>query len=62
MAPQASQSKVQELYRIAHENLSGGPPSQDAAAKIAQALSTLPYNVMLSSSFGASPIIVTGCS
>ena len=42
MAPQASQSKVQELYRIAKANLSGGPPSQDAAADIAQALSTLP--------------------
>ncbi len=39
MAPQASQSKIQNLYRLAKEHLSGRPPSQAAATEIAEALS-----------------------
>ena len=38
---QASQSKLQDLYRVAKQHLSGSPPSQDAAAEIAEALSEL---------------------
>ena len=40
MAAQASQPKIQELYQLAKEHLSNGPPSQVAAAKIATALGT----------------------
>lgn len=39
VAPEASQSKIQELYRLAKVHLSGSPPSQDAATEIAEALS-----------------------
>ena len=43
VAPEASQSKIQELYRLAKVHLSGRPPSQDAAAEIAEALSESSY-------------------
>ena len=60
VGPQASQSRLQELYRVAKQHLSGSPPSQDAATEIAEALSEL-LGTLYDDTAGKTLINEAGC-